>query len=230
MGNQKQVEVSVIIPTLNEREAIVDVIEEIRKCLPDCEIIVVDSSDDDTYELALKSGAKVIKEPKLGYGHAIRRGLSVASGKILLFIDGDNSYAPYDIPSVIEPIKLGEAELSIGTRFHSRPQGMTLTRYIGNLVINLIFSNLFGRRITDSQTGLKAISADAYKKLELRENGMTFSTEVLLKSIFKNLRVKEIQVNYNTRIGYSKLNPIKDGINIILYILSQKLYWFLHKV
>ncbi|MGQ9513963.1 MAG: glycosyltransferase family 2 protein [Thermoproteota archaeon] len=224
MGKTSQVDVSVIIPTLNEREAIVNVIERIRKHLPNCEIIVVDSSDDDTYELALRSGVRVLKEPRLGYGHAIRRGLSVASGKILLFIDGDNSYSAYDIPSVIEPIKLGEADLSIGTRFHSRPQGMTLTRYIGNLIINMIFSNLFKRRITDSQTGLKAMSAEAYRKLELRENGMSFSTEVILKSILKNLRIKEVQVSYNTRVGHSKLNPIKDGVKIILYMLSQKFY------
>ncbi|MBO3804155.1 MAG: glycosyltransferase family 2 protein, partial [Candidatus Brockarchaeota archaeon] len=81
---------------------------------------------------------------------------------------------------------------------------------------------LFRRKITDSQTGLKAISSEAYEKLELSEDGMPFSTEILLKSISKNLRVKEVQVSYNTRVGRSKLNPIKDGARIVLYMLSQK--------
>ncbi len=223
MERTVQHKVSVIIPTLNERDAITNVINQVKKYVPGCEIIVVDSSEDGTYELAIKSGAKVLKEPRLGYGHAIRRGLSEATGTILLFIDGDNSYSASDIPKVIEPIALGEADLSIGARFHSRPKGMTITRYVGNLIINSIFSNLFKRKITDSQTGLKAISSEAYKKLELKENGMPFSTEVLLKSISNNLRVKEVQVSYDTRVGRSKLDPIKDGIRIILYMFSQNL-------
>ncbi|MBO3804154.1 MAG: glycosyltransferase family 2 protein, partial [Candidatus Brockarchaeota archaeon] len=134
-----QYKVSVVIPTLNEQEAISKVIKQIKAHVPGCEIIVVDSGEDGTHELALKSGAKVLKEPRLGYGRAIRRGLAAATGSILLFVDGDNSYSASDIPKVIEPIMSGEADLSIGTRFHSRPQGMTVTRYVGNLIINSIF-------------------------------------------------------------------------------------------
>jgi len=215
--------ISIVVPTLNEEGAIGKVMEKIREHVPDGEVIVVDSSDDDTFEEALRTGAVAIKEPRLGYGHAIRRGLGVASGDILLFIDGDDSYDPSDIPKVIGPLLKGEADLSLGTRFHSKPDGMTTMRYLGNLAINSVFSTLFRKRVTDSQTGLKAMTRDAYEKLDLEEDGMTFSTEVLLKSLERDLRVREVRVGYRTRVGSSKLSPTRDGARILFYMCRE---WF----
>ena len=215
--------VSVIVPTLNEEGAVGKVVGEIRRNVPDGEVIVVDSSDDNTFEEALRNGAVAIKEPRLGYGHAIRKGLSMASGDVLLFIDGDDSYDPSDIQRVIEPILQGEADVSLGTRFHSKPDGMTTMRYLGNLAINSFFSTLFGKRVTDSQTGLKAMTRGAYEELELEENGMTFSTEVLLKSLERKMRVREVRVGYKTRVGSSKLNPTRDGAKILFYICRERL-------
>jgi len=213
--------ISIVVPTLNEEGAVGKVIEKIRRGVPNGEVIVVDSSDDNTFEEALRNGAVAIKEPRLGYGHAIRRGLSRASGDILLFIDGDDSYDPSDIRKVIEPILEGEADVSLGTRFHSKPEGMTTMRYLGNLAINSIFSTLFRKRVTDSQTGLKAMTRGAYEKLDLEENGMTFSTEVLLKSLERKLRVREVRVSYKTRVGSSKLSPTRDGARILFYICRE---------
>jgi glycosyltransferase involved in cell wall biosynthesis len=222
MGNQGQVRISVIVPTLNEEKAIGKVIEGIRSNVPDCEVIVVDSSDDGTFQEALRSGAVAIMEPKLGYGHAIRRGLSMASGDVLLFIDGDGSYDPFDIPKLIDPIVRGEADVVAGSRFHSKPDGMTALRYLGNLAINLVLSTLFRRKMTDSQTGLKAMSRDAYGKMKLAEDGMSFSTEVLLKSLKGGLNVREVRVGYKTRVGNSKLDPKRDGAKILYYVLRER--------
>jgi len=223
MATQNNARISIVVPTLNEEKAIGRVMDKIREHLQDYEVIVVDSSDDHTFEEALRNGAVVIKEPRLGYGHAIKKGLSMASGDVLLFIDGDDSYDPSDIPKVIGPILQGEADVSLGTRFHSKPEGMTTMRYIGNLMINSIFSTLFKNRVTDSQTGLKAMSRDAYEKLDLVENGMTFSTEVLLKALLRKLRVREVRVSYRTRVGSSKLSPMRDGARILFYICGE---WF----
>lgn len=213
--------ISIVVPTLNEEGGVGKVMEKIRRNVPNGEVIVVDSSDDNTFEEALRNGAVAIKEPRLGYGHAIRRGLSMASGDILLFIDGDDSYDPSDIRKVIGPILEGEADVSLGTRFHSKPGGMTTMRYLGNLAINSIFSTLFMKRVTDSQTGLKAMTRGAYERLDLEENGMTFSTEVLLKSLERKLRVREVRVGYKTRVGSSKLSPMRDGARILFYICRE---------
>jgi len=223
MAIKSPTKISIIVPTLNEEEAVGKVMEKIRKHVPNGEVIVVDSSDDNTFEEAMSNGAVAIREPRLGYGHAIRRGLSMASGDILLFIDGDDSYDPSDIPKVIGPILEGKADVSLGTRFHSKPEGMTAMRYVGNLAINSIFSTLFGKRVTDSQTGLKAMTRCAYEKLDLKEDGMTFSTEVLLKSLERKLRVREVQVGYKTRVGSSKLSPTRDGARILFYMFRE---WF----
>jgi len=221
MTIQNLAKISIIVPTLNEERALGKVVEKIRRSVPDGEVIVIDSSDDNTFEEALRNGAVAIKEPRLGYGHAIRRGLSMASGDIMLFIDGDDSYDPSDIQKVIEPILQGEADVSLGTRFHSKPEGMTTTRYLGNLAINSIFSTLFRKRVTDSQTGLKAMTRWAYERLDLEEDGMTLSTEVLLKSLERRMRVREVRVGYKTRVGSSKLSPTRDGAKILYYICRE---------
>jgi glycosyltransferase involved in cell wall biosynthesis len=222
MAIPKEARISIVVPTLNEGKAIGRVVERIRECVGNGEVIVVDSSDDDTYAEALNKGAMAIKEPRQGYGHAIKRGLSMASGDVLLFIDGDDSYDPSDIPKVIGPILRNEADVSVGTRFHSKPEGMTILRYVGNLFINFIFSTLFRKRVTDSQTGLKAMSREAYERLDLEEDGMTLSTEVLLKSLIQKLRVREVQVSYRTRVGSSKLSPARDGAKILFYMCRER--------
>jgi glycosyltransferase involved in cell wall biosynthesis len=210
--------VSVIIPTLNEEKSIGIVLEDIRRNIPGAEVIVVDSSDDGTAEVAYSLGAVVIKQDKMGYGAAIRAGLKKAKGKILAFMDGDGTYDSRDLKRLVDLVESGYADVATGLRFSSKPVGMSIIRYLGNLMINLIFSILFLKRIKDTQTGLKVFSRKAYLKMRLRESGMPFSTEVLVEACRKRLRIVEVNISYHARIGFSKLNPFKDGIRIILFM------------
>jgi len=216
--------VSVIIPTLNEEASIGFVIESLKKNLPGAEIIVVDSSNDRTAEIASSLGATVIKQEKKGYGAAIREGLSRARGSILAFMDGDGTYDPRDLRRLVDFVESGCADIATGLRFSSKPAGMSVTRYLGNLIINLFFSLLFFRRIRDTQTGMKVFSREAYLKMRLRENGMPFSTEVLTEACRNRLRIRETNIKYYARMGVSKLNPFKDGVRILLFIIRSRFH------
>jgi glycosyltransferase involved in cell wall biosynthesis len=216
--------VSVIIPTLNEEESIGSVIKGLRKGLPGAEIIVVDSSDDKTAEIASSLGATVVKQSKKGYGAAIRTGLNVARGSTLAFMDGDGTYDPSDLKRLVELVESGHADVATGLRFSSKPAGMSVTRYLGNLLINLLFSLLFLKRVRDTQTGMKVFSREAYLKMRLKEDGMPFSTEVLTEACRNCLRIVEINIKYYTRVGVSKLNPFKDGVKILLFMIRNRFY------
>lgn len=215
--------VSVIIPTLNEEESIGSVVKGIRKSLPKAEIIVVDSSDDRTAEIAFSLGAIVVKQSRKGYGAAIRTGLNMARGSILAFMDGDGTYDPCDLKRLVYLVENGCADVATGLRFSSKPAGMSITRYLGNLVINLLFSFLFLRRIRDTQTGMKVFSREAYLKMRLKEDGMPFSTEVLTEACRNCLRIMETSIRYHTRKGVSKLSPFKDGVRILLFMIRNRL-------
>lgn len=218
-----QIEVSLIIPTLNEEKSIGFVLEGIRKQLPKAEIIVVDSSDDGTAEIASSLGVLVIKQDKKGYGAAIRAGLDRARGRILAFMDGDGTYDPADLKKLIDIVSRGETDVATGLRFSSKPAGMSTGRYIGNSIVNTVFSLLFLKRIRDTQTGMKIFSRDAYLKMSLKENGMPFSTEILTEACRKCLRIIEVRIGYHNRIGVSKLNLFKDGVRILLFMIRERL-------
>lgn len=215
--------VSIVIPTLNEEESIGLVLKGIRRSFPGAEIIVVDSSNDRTAQIASSLGALVIKQHRKGYGVAIRKGLEIARGKILAFMDGDGTYDPVDLRKLVEVVSKGEADVAIGLRFGSKPVGMSILRYLGNSVMNIVFSILFLRRIRDTQTGMKVFSRDAYLRMRLREDGMPFSTEVLTEACKNGLKIVEVRIGYYSRIGFSKLNPLKDGLKILLFIIRKRI-------
>lgn len=214
---------SVIVPTLNEEGSIGLVLEGIREHLPNAEVIVVDSSDDRTAGIASSMGAIVIRQAKNGYGAAIRAGLRIARGRVLAFMDGDGTYDPRDLKRLVNIVGRGETDIATGLRFGSKPAGMSIARYAGNLIINIIFSLVFIKRIKDTQTGMKVFSRDAYLRMNLREEGMPFSTEVLTEAFNERLRIKEVRINYHSRIGISKLNVFKDGLKILLFMLRKRL-------
>jgi len=216
-------DVTIVIPTLNEEKSIGLVIEGIGRSLPGAEVIVVDSGDDRTAEIASSLGALVVKQARKGYGAAIRKGLEMARGRILAFMDGDGTYDPADLKRLVSIVKKGETDIATGLRFSSKPVGMSTTRYLGNFILNTVFSTLFLKRIGDTQTGMKVFSRDAYLKMRLRENGMPFSTEVLTEACRKSLRIVEVGIGYYNRIGFSKLNLFKDGVKILLFMIRKRI-------
>ncbi|MEM2841916.1 MAG: glycosyltransferase family 2 protein [Thermoproteota archaeon] len=197
--------------------------KRIYKILPNCEVIVVDSSNDGTDQIASFEGAKVIKQEKRGYGAALKSGIENASGEFVIFMDGDGTYDPSDIPKLLEPLVDGLADLVLGCRFRSKPKNMSMIRYIGNVILSVLFSLLFFEKVKDTQTGMKGARREAFLKMNLNENGMQFSTEVLSKALKHGFKVLELNIKYHERTGESKLRPLNDGLGIIFFIMKERL-------
>jgi glycosyltransferase involved in cell wall biosynthesis len=213
--------VSVVIPTLNEVKTIRSVIESVRKICPGAEIIVVDGqSSDGTAEEARRAKAdNVITLKQKGYGKAIRTGLDSSSRPIAVMVDGDATYDLTTLPELVQLARGGG--VGIGCRFHSKPQAMSVSRYVGNKIISIVLHAL-GISVADSQSGLKSFPTTLSRFLV--EEGMAFSTEVLLQGRAHGLKIAEVTTKvYRPRSegSASKLKVVRDGLSILSFILRE---------
>jgi len=216
-----QMLLSVVIPTMNERDAISDVITTTRKALDgySYEIIVVDKSSDDTATIAAQSGAKVIHQThRGGVGAAFRDGFSHARGKIIVTLDGDGSYDPTDIPRVVEPILSGMADFVNGNRLtEGREKGsITTLNLIGNRALTWIGNICFRSDVEDSQSGMKATRRDLLERMSLFEAGFPTISELIGEAVRARGRIIEVPITYSVRKGSTKLSPGIDGVRIFL--------------
>jgi len=220
-GAEHPMRISVIIPTLNEEGAIGRVLDDMPEN-PIDELVVVDSSTDNTPRIADKRGAQVIFESKRGYGRALQTGIENTAGDILVYIDGDNTYDPREIPKIVQPILNGEYDVVLGSRLRGRmfPGAMSPLIKLGNLLLSLFFDVLLLKRITDSQSGFRAMRRHFLEGLTYSEYGMPFVTEQLIKLIKRGARVGEVPICYRPRIGETKLCKWTDGFKIFKVILK----------
>ena len=165
--------VSLIIPTRNEAETICECIQRAQQVFAEMdlagEILVADSSSDETAAIAASCGAKVIKPEKLGYGNAYLAGFEQAEGDYIVLMDGDLTYDPKAIQDMIALLQSGNYDMVMGSRLKGEilPGAMpALHRYIGNPVLTWMLNRLFSSRISDAHCGLRAISQRCPKKAE----------------------------------------------------------------
>lgn len=218
-GKVRDIKVSVIIPTMNE-PAISKVVNETRLALKhyDAEIIVVDKSVDDTPKRARKAGARVIAQEHIGYGNAYLLGFRHISPdtEIVVMMDGDYTYDPYEIPLLLDPIVDGYTDIVLGNRFAHMDNGaMTVRNRMGNSFITGTINTLYKLKLKDSQTGFRAIRRNALDIMEITSEGMPFASEMIIDARKKSMRVSEVPVRYRLRVGQPKLKAYKDGSLII---------------
>jgi dolichol-phosphate mannosyltransferase len=189
--------VSVVIPVPCEETDLATVLE---KCRPHAdEILVVGPSSGRTREVAARHGARV--EPgDRGKGAALRRGIELARGDIVVFLDADGSHDPGDIPKLIAPIGAGQAEHCIASRLRGGSDALCstvpqLVRRVGEQMFTLAVNRRFGLRLTDAQNGFRALLASALRSLSLRENGAAIEQEITIQSIRRGLRMLEIPIH-----------------------------------
>ncbi len=210
--------VSLVIPAMDEEETIGECIRRARAVFEgmgiEGEVIVADSSGDETPEIARSLGAEVVRPEKLGYGNAYLAGFSRARGRYIVIMDGDLTYDPLEIPEFIRVLESGRADLVIGTRLKGRiEEGAmpALHRYLGNPLLTGILNLLFGAGISDAHSGMRAITREALDRLHLRAGGMEFASEMLIEASRKGLSMEEIPITYHRRRGTSKLRSFTDG-------------------
>ena len=215
--------VSVIIPTRNEALAIGRVLADVPWNLVN-EVIVVDNcSCDGTPEIAARMGARVISETRRGYGQACLTGVAEAdSPDVLVFLDGDYSDRPAELPLLLTPIAEGRADVTIGSRLAGpRAAGALLWHALfGNWLAASLIRNLFGPRISDLGP-FRAARADALRAVELEQNTYGWAVELIVKGAIHGLRIVEVPVSYHPRIGKSKISGTFRGtIGAAWFILS----------
>ena len=219
--------ISVVIPCLDEQGSITRAVEDARKGIDASglpgEVIVVDNgSQDGSAALAEKAGARVLHEPKRGYGQALRKGFAQAKYSILVMGDGDLTYDLTRLPDLVEPILQGDADFVIGNRMDNmRPGSMpAINRHIGNPLLTIFLRLFFGcKEVHDSQCGLRAIRKEAYEQLHCVTTGMEFASEMIIGAVSTRLRIREREIVYHPRVGKTKLRPFSDGWRHLRFML-----------
>ena len=225
---KSKVDISVILPALDEEHTIAECLTKIQKVFRENaingEIIVVDSSMDRTAEIARSLGAFVVNEESKGYGNAYLAGFRHARGKYIVLGDADNTYDFFEIPKLIEPLKNG-ADFVIGSRFEGtiRPGSMTaLHRYIGNPLLTWMINFIFKMHFSDAHSGFRAITKKALDRLQLKTGGMEFASEMLVMASKAQLKIVEVPIDYYSRRTPSKLHSFADGWRHIRFVLLMK--------
>jgi len=205
------VRVSVIIPTHNEVQAIARVLADLPSDLT-TEVIVVDSnSSDGTPEVAAKMGARVVRR---GYGRACLTGLANAKAPdVVVFLDGDYSDRPAELPILLSPIVESRADITIGSRLRGQriPRALPWHQAFGNRLAASLIRLLYGLDISDLGP-FRAARADVLHALELEETTYGWAVEMILKGTLKGFRVVEVPVSYYPRIGKSKISGTLRGM------------------
>lgn len=217
--------VSVVIPCLNEAE-------NIHKCVCSAlaalaagglqgEVVVVDNdSEDGSADLAEQAGARVIHEPRRGYGSAYLAGFAAAKGDYIVMADADLTYDFNEIPRFVAKLDEG-AELVMGDRMdHIQPGAMPwLHRYVGNPILTGLLNLFFRTGVKDAHCGMRALRRDVLPRLDLRTTGMEFASEMVIRAAKEKLQIEEFPIEYHPRGGESKLSSFRDGWRHLRFLL-----------
>jgi glycosyltransferase involved in cell wall biosynthesis len=205
--------ISVLIPALNERDSLPLVLGDLPRDLVSDVVVVDNGSTDGTAEVALALGARVVREPRRGYGRACLTGIAALDDPdIVCFLDADYSDRPEELPAVVAPLLAGEADLVVGSRATGdREAGALLPQArFGNLLAVTLIRRLCGVRFTDLGP-FRAIRADALRRLDMRDEDFGFTVEMQVKAARAGLRCVEVPVSYRRRIGVSKITGTVRG-------------------
>ncbi len=220
-----KVEVSVVIPCLNEAENIEECVHRSLVAITDAgligEVVVADNaSDDGSAELAAAAGAQVVHEPRRGYGSAYLAGFAAARGEYIVMLDADMTYPFDDIPRFVEHLRDG-AQLVMGDRMDNIQPGAMhwVNRYIGNPLLSGTLNLFFRTGIRDAHCGMRGFRRDILPILDLRTTGMEFASEMVIRSSKEKLDIRELPISYAPRGGESKLSRVSDGWRHLRFLL-----------
>ena len=213
----------VVIPAYNEEKSIGRVLEEIPRDWIQ-EVIVVDNgSSDSTAAVARRSGAKVVFEPRRGYGTACLSGIAhlPEQTEVVVFMDGDYSDYPGEIPNLLSNLSSKEADLVIGSRVLGRWEkgSLTFPQRVGNWLSTLLIKWLYGHVYTDLGP-FRAIKTEALTRLKMQDSNFGWTVEMQVKALQHGLKIIEVPVRYRKRIGKSKISgtisgTLKAGVKIL---------------
>ena len=224
--------ISVVIPTLNEEQAIGEVVRSIPKDRLRQIIVVDNGSSDGTAERANAAGARVIHESRRGYGSACLTGARAARrSDIIVFLDGDRSDDPRQLEAIAAPLIADRADLTIGSRIGGQLEkgSMPLHAKVGNRIIVFILRLLYGVRITDIGS-FRAIRARQLFNLKMEQMTYGWPVEMVVKAARNGLRIQSVPIRYRKRIGVSKVTgTLRGSVLAAYYMFLVPLKYFFKK-
>ncbi|MBY0371686.1 glycosyltransferase family 2 protein [bacterium] len=224
MSEKPNPRVSVVMITMNEQGSVGKVIQDIQKAYPVSEILLVDSSKDQTPQIAESLGAKVVRQfPPQGYGPAMDRALRSASGDIVITLDCDDTYPAEDIPRFVRYIAEEGYDVVDGSRLEHKSPHMPALNYLANYAFGIFASTLFFRRITDLHSGMRAYRRSVIEELKYDCKGAALPVELLLRPLKDGRKVKFIFIDYRMRIGESTMRPLESAWWTLKRILGVRL-------
>jgi glycosyltransferase involved in cell wall biosynthesis len=219
------IRLSVLIPCLNEATTIEECVSRAWQVLNHNdiagEVLVVDNgSEDGSERIAAEAGARVIAEPRRGYGSAYLAGLAAARGRYIVMADADLTYDFNEIPRFLAELEDG-ADMVIGNRMNNiQPGAMPWHhRYIGNPLLSGFLNLLFRTGVDDAHCGMRALRRDVLPQLDLRTTGMEFASEMVIRAAKEELDVRQFDIEYHPRGGESKLSSFRDGWRHLRFLL-----------
>jgi len=231
---REAIEVSVVLPCLNEKETVGICVAKAVAALKGAgiagEVIVADNgSTDGSIELAQAAGARVVHVSQRGYGNALRGGIQAARGGYVLMADSDDSYDFGHIPRFVEQLRSG-SELVMGNRFRGgiRKGAMpVLHRYLGNPVLTAIGRLFFGSPARDFHCGIRAFRKDSYERMDIRSTGMEFASEMVVKASLLHMNVAEVATTLSPdgRSHPPHLRTWHDGWRHLRFLLMYSPRW-----
>jgi hypothetical protein len=224
--------VSVVMPCLDEAGTVSACVGAASDGLAEAgltgEVVVVDNgSADASAMLAAQAGARVVVEPRRGYGSAYLAGFANARGRFIVMGDADGTYEFFALQRFIAELENG-ADLVLGSRLrgHIEPGAMPwLHRRVGNPILTGILNLFFHTRVSDAHCGLRAFRRELLDRLNLQAMGMELASEQLIRAAKLGLDVREIPIAYRPRLGRSKLAPLPDGWRHLRLLLVHSPTW-----
>ena len=223
---------TIVIPAYNEERGIADIIkrtlavkEQLLRLegIEDVELLVVnDGSRDGTGEVITTfPGVRQIRHTtNKGYGAALKTGFEAARGEVVGFLDADGTYPPEFFPTLLKAMKDQQADMVVGSRMTGEQSGMPVMRYIGNRFFALLLSWIVDKRITDTASGMRVFKKDILYGLYPLPDGLNLTPAMSTRAIHEELRIIEVGIPYDERIGRSKLSVLQDGVRFLRTIVG----------
>ncbi len=214
---------------MNEEASIGAVLDEVHAVLAnrDVEVLTVDTdSRDRTNEIARAKGARVVPEPRRGYGRAYKTGFAEARGTYVLTLDADLTYPVAAFQELLPPLEAGTADFVAANRISrlSDP-AMTGMHRIGNTMLNVAFRLLYRFPMQDSQSGMWAFRREILPHLHVVHDGMAFSEELKVEVIRRGFRYLEVPIDYRARLGEKKIRSFRDAFENFFWLLRKRVGW-----